>query len=176
MLLHRASPRASLAAELAHRTRRDDSPRPAPRLHRNRRRLPDGRLGRAAGHPPPLPPDLASLLEERPHGDAPAQVTALSDLLLFGLVYRRKNNSRRYYPTPLASLLLADDSALATQVHTAHAAPAAPATPPWLERPARRCVAGGRREPRARDQLPAVHAHLVDALTAGADPTGEDRW
>ena len=125
---------------------------------------------------PPSLPDLASLLEVRPHGDALAQVTALSDLLLLGLVYRRKHNSRRYYPTPLASLLLADDSALATQVHTAHAAPAAPATPPWLERPARRCVAGGRREPRARDQLPAVHAHLVDALTAGADPAGEGRW
>ena len=120
-------------------------------------------------------PDLASLLEERPHGDAPAQVKALSDLLLLGLVYRRKHNSRRYYPTPLASLLLADDLALATQVYTPQAALAAPAMPPWRERPGRRCVAGGRREPRARDQLPAVHAHLVDALTAGADPAGEGR-
>lgn len=34
----------------------------------------------------------------------------LSDLLLFGIVYQRKENSRRFYPTPLASDLLSGAS------------------------------------------------------------------
>ena len=37
------------------------------------------------------------------------QHAVLADLLFFGLVYRRKQNSRRYYPTPLASQLLSDE-------------------------------------------------------------------